>query len=251
MAWCARFIKVVTVQTLIVAAMPLLGCRASKSDPEAEAPPPVQVNVDSFELIQVKHPENFPVVQPTEYVAKLQTTAIGAVVSNGSLSVANVSSDADREKPTDFRSAWIECAVYRSDIAGLKIGATVEIQAKGKPARTFTGHVASISPASGTPLTLAKVRITASASELLPGAFVIATFPAYRKQVHAALPESAILNFRERHWVYVPSGDKAFHRVDVVPGSVLPHDMREIVDGVEPAKSVVQNPRDLLRSLVP
>ena len=202
-------------------------------------------------MIHVAHPENFPVVLATEYVAKLQTTAIGTVVSNGSLSVANVSSDADREKLTDFRSAWIECAVYRSDIAGLKIGATVEIRANGNPVRTFTGHVAAISPSSETPRALAKVRIAASAAELLPGAFVIATFPAYRKQAHAALPQSAILNSRDSHWVYVPSGEKAFRRVDVIPGSVLPHDMREIIDGVEPAESVVQNPRDLLRSLEP
>jgi Barrel-sandwich domain of CusB or HlyD membrane-fusion len=239
------------MQTLMVAAMLLLGCRASKSDPEAEAPPPAQVNLEGFKLIQVEHPENFPVVRATEYVAKLQTTAIGTVVSNRSLSVATVPSGLDRKKPTDSRFAWIECAVYRSDIAGLKVGAAVEVQAQHQAAKTFAGRVAAISPASGTPLTTAKVRITTRAPELLPGAFVIAAFPAYRKQAHAAVPESALLNFRDRHCVYVPSGEKAFRRVDVVTGSVLPRNMREIVDGIQPAESVVQNLRDLLRSLEP
>jgi hypothetical protein len=250
-AWCARFRKLAMMQTLMVAAMPLLACRAGKSDPEAEAPPPAQVHVEGFELIQVERPERFPLVRATEHVSKLQTTAIGTVVSNGSLSLANVSSGANREKPTDFRSAWIECDVYRSDIAGVKAGAAVEIQSKGKTARAFTGRVAAISPASGTPLAIAKVRIATRAPELLPGAFVIAAFPAYRSQIHAAVPESSILNFHDRHWVYVPEGEGAFRRVEVVPGTVLPHDMWEIVDGLQPAESVVQNPRDLLRSLEP
>ena len=243
MAWRTGLVKVATMQMLIVAAMPLLGCRASKSDSEAEAPPPAQVNVEGFEIIRVEHPENFPVVRATAHVVKIQASAIGEVVSNSSLSAANVS--------TDFRSAWIECAVYRSDIASLKVGAEVEIQMKDKAARTFIGHVVVISPASGAPSAIAKVRIAASAAELLPGEFVIAAFPVYRKQVHAALPESTILNFGDRHWVYVASGKKAFRRMGVVPGSLLPHGMEEIVEGVQPAEGVVQNPRELLRSLEP
>jgi len=250
-SWCAGFVKIATARALLVAVLPLLGCQANKSDPEAEAPPPAKVNLEGFERIEVEHPEKFPVVQATEYIAKLQTTAIGKVISNGSLSVANVSSGANREKRRDFRSAWIECAVYRSDIAGLKVGAAVEIQSNDKAARTFTGHVEAISRASGAPPATAKVRVTTRAPELLPGSFVTAAFPAYRKQVHAAVPESAILSFRDRHWVYVPAGEKTFRRVEVIPGSVLPGEMQEIVDGVRPAESVVQNPRELLRNLEP
>lgn len=251
MAWCASFAKVATLQAFIVAMIPLSGCRASKSDPNAEAPPPTQVNVEGFDVIQVDHPESFPVVRATESVSKLQMTAIGKVVSNNSLSVAIVSSGASQERPTDFRSTWIECDVYRSDIAGIKVGSAVEIRPNGKVTKTFTGRIAAISPASGAPLERAKLRIATRTPELIPGAFVIAAFPAYRKQVRAALPESAILNFRDRHWVYVPAGEKAFRRVEVVPGDVLPHDMQEIVDGIQPAESVVQNPRDLLRNLEP
>jgi hypothetical protein len=251
-AWSAQFRKVAMVLVLMVAALVFGGCRASKSDPDAEAPPAAQVNLEGFEVIQVEHPENVPLVLATEYVAKLQTTAIGTVVSNGSLTLANVSSGAGQEsQPADSRSAWIDCAVYRSDIAGLKVGAEVEIQAKGKAAKTFPGRVAAISPSDGAALETAKIRIKTRAPELLPGAFVIAAFPAYRKQLHAAVPESAILHFLDRHWVYVPSGENAFRRVDVVPGNVLPHDMEEIVDGIRPTERVVQNPRELLKSLEP
>lgn len=251
MIWFARFAKVATAQALIVVIMPLSGCRARKNDPEAEAPPPTQVGLEGVGLIQVDHPEYFPLVQATAYVAKVQTTAVGRVVSNDPLSVAHVSSGANRERSTDFGSTWIACDIYRSDIVGVKVRAAVEIRANNKAARTFTGHVAAISFAPGTSDARAKVWISTSAPELLPGAFVIAAFPAYRSQVHAAVPESAVLNYRDRHWVYVPAGENVFRRVEVVSGSVLSHEMKEIVDGIKPAESVVQNPRELLKSSEP
>ena len=55
------------------------------------------------------------------------------------------------------------------------------------------------------------------------------------------VPATAVLSLRDRTWVYVPTGNGRFSRVEVVTGGVLPGNLREIVTGIDPGTEVVAN----------
>ena len=57
-----------------------LGCSNGKSDPQAEAPPPLRVEkVEDRNVFQVDHPERFELAQATEHIALPQLPVTGTV----------------------------------------------------------------------------------------------------------------------------------------------------------------------------
>jgi len=64
------------------------GCSGGKSDPQAEAPPPLRVErVADRNVFQVDHPERFPLAQATEHIATPQLRVTGTVNPDISRSV--------------------------------------------------------------------------------------------------------------------------------------------------------------------
>ena len=74
-----------------------------------------------------------------------------------------------------------------------------------------------------------------------PGMFVTATFHGQTKETRAAVPATAILHLHDRDWVYVPTTDNKFRRVEVTGGDMLPGNMQEILSGIAPGQQVVAN----------
>ena len=54
---------------------------------------------------------------------------------------------------------------------------------------------------------------------------------------------SAVLHMHDRDFVYVPTRDKRFRRVEVIGGDLLPGDvnLQEVRSGLEPGQQVVSN----------
>ena len=70
----------------------LLGCGTAKSDPAAGAPPPAQVEQEQdLNVIQVDHPEQFPVVAATTRTATSQLQVTGVVSADVSRNVPVIS----------------------------------------------------------------------------------------------------------------------------------------------------------------
>ena len=68
------------------------GCSGDKSDPKAEAPPPLRVQrVEDRNLFQVDHPERFQLVQATEHIATPQLRVTGTVTPDISRAVPVIS----------------------------------------------------------------------------------------------------------------------------------------------------------------
>ena len=65
--------------------------------------------------------------------------------------------------------------------------------------------------------------------------FVTATFRGQTKEMHTAVPASAILHMHDRDYVYVPAPDNKFRRVEVVSGDFLPDNMQEVKSGLNRA----------------
>jgi cobalt-zinc-cadmium efflux system membrane fusion protein len=49
------------------------------------------------------------------------------------------------------------------------------------------------------------------------------------------------LHLQDRDWVFVPTGDKKFQRVEITSGITLPGNMQEIISGLKPGMQVVRD----------
>jgi cobalt-zinc-cadmium efflux system membrane fusion protein len=143
---------------------------------------------------------------------------------------------------SDLSYVWILCDVYENDLASVHVGETAEIRLNAYPDKVFTGRISNVLPVLDPTLRTAKVRIEVrNPGVMRVGMFVTATFHGQKKEMHAAVPAAAILHLHDRDWVYVPSGDKKFRRVEITSGGALPNKMQEIVSGVQPGQQVVSN----------
>ena len=143
---------------------------------------------------------------------------------------------------SDLSNVWILCDVYENDLAGVRVGQTAEIRLNAYPDKTFSGRISNVGPVLDPNLRTAKVRVEVRNPGLMRvGMFVTATFHGQKKEMHAAVPATAILHLHDRDWVYVPAGGKKFRRVEVTGGSSLPNNLQEIVSGVQAGQQVVSN----------
>ena len=143
---------------------------------------------------------------------------------------------------SDLSYVWILCDVYENDLAAVRVGETAEIRLNAYPDQTFTGRISNVLPVLDPALRTAKVRIELRNPGLMRvGMFVTATFHGQKKETHTVVPASAILHLHDRNWVYVPSGDKKFRRVEVTVGQTFPNNVQEILAGLQPGQQVVLN----------
>ncbi|MFY9910218.1 MAG: efflux RND transporter periplasmic adaptor subunit [Candidatus Sulfotelmatobacter sp.] len=76
----------------LLTALCFTGCSGGKSDPQAEAPPPLKVErVEDRNVFQVHHPERFQLTQAAEHVATPQLRVTGTVTPDISRAVPVIS----------------------------------------------------------------------------------------------------------------------------------------------------------------
>ena len=81
-----------------------IGCNGDKSNPQAEAPPPLKVEkVEDRNLFQVDHPDRFQLVQAAEHIASPQLKVTGTVNPDISRAVPVISLAAGRVVEIDAR----------------------------------------------------------------------------------------------------------------------------------------------------
>jgi cobalt-zinc-cadmium efflux system membrane fusion protein len=143
---------------------------------------------------------------------------------------------------SDLTYVWILCDVYENDLANVQLGETADIRLNAYPDKNFTGVIGNIGPILDPNIRSAKVRIEVRNPGLMrPGMFVTATFHGPKKEKRAAVPATAILHLHDRDWVYIPTKDKKFRRIEVRGGDMLPGNMQEILSGLVPGDQVVTN----------
>jgi cobalt-zinc-cadmium efflux system membrane fusion protein len=143
---------------------------------------------------------------------------------------------------SDLTYVWILCDVYENDLSNVHLGEKADVRLNAYPDKIFTGVIGNIGPVLDPNIRTAKVRIEVRNPGLMrPGMFVTATFHGKKKEIHAAVPATAILHLHDRDWVYVPEKDKKFRRVEVRGGEMLPGSIQEILSGIAPGQQVVSN----------
>jgi membrane fusion protein, heavy metal efflux system len=145
---------------------------------------------------------------------------------------------------SDLSSVWIICDVYENDLSNVRLGDTAQIILNAYPDRLFKGKVSNIGAILDPSIRTAKVRIEVQNPGIMRlGMFVRATFHGQTKEAHTIVPASAVLRMHDRNFVFVPTPDKKFRRVEVVSGDVLPDNanLQEIKSGLKPGQQVVTN----------
>jgi membrane fusion protein, heavy metal efflux system len=143
---------------------------------------------------------------------------------------------------SDLSYVWVLCDVYENDLPSVRLGEIADIRLNAYPDQVLKGTISNIGAILDPNIRTAKVRMEVRNPGLMrPGMFATATFHGLKKEVHAAVPASAILHLHDRDWVYVPTEDNEFRRLEVVSGETLPNQMQVILSGLQPGQKVVTN----------
>jgi cobalt-zinc-cadmium efflux system membrane fusion protein len=109
----------------LIVALFSTGCSGGKTDPQAEAPPPLKVErVEDRNLFQVDHPERFQLTQAAEHIATPQLKVTGTVNPDISRAVPVISIATGRVVEIDARlgdtvkKGQLLLKVQSADIAG-------------------------------------------------------------------------------------------------------------------------------------
>jgi cobalt-zinc-cadmium efflux system membrane fusion protein len=151
---------------------------------------------------------------------------------------------------SDLSHVWILCDVYENQLPNVRLGETADVTPNAYPDQVIEGRISNIGSVLDPSLRTAKVRIEVrNPGTLRPGMFVTATFHGLKKEMHAAVPASAIVHLHDRDWVYVPAEAGKFRRVEVKSGNMLPNRMQELLSGLQPGQKVVANALELQNTL--
>jgi cobalt-zinc-cadmium efflux system membrane fusion protein len=147
---------------------------------------------------------------------------------------------------SDLTHVWILCDVFENDLAIVHVGEKADVLLNAYPDKTFSGVISNVGPILDPNLRTSKVRIELRNPGMMRvGMFVTATFHGQKRVTSAAVPAAAVLHLHDRDWVYVPTKDNKFRRVEVKGGEMLPGGLQDIVSGIAPGESVVSNALEL------
>jgi membrane fusion protein, heavy metal efflux system len=142
----------------------------------------------------------------------------------------------------DLSRVWVLCDVYEDDLPGVRLGDSADIKLNGYPDQTFHARVINIGRVLDPNTRTAKVRLDLSNPGMIrSGMFVTATFYGHRNEPVATVPVTAILHLHDRDWVFVPAGDRAFRRTEVVGGGLARNGLQIVQKGISPGQEVVNN----------
>jgi len=143
---------------------------------------------------------------------------------------------------SDISHVWIVCDVYENDLAQVNMGEYADIHLNAYPGRLLRGRIGNIAQIMDPALRTAKVRLEVENPGLMRfGMFVTASFHGEGQERHASVPADAILHLHDRDWVYLPTQNGGFRRVEVRSGIMLPGNKQEIVSGIKPGDRLVAN----------
>jgi cobalt-zinc-cadmium efflux system membrane fusion protein len=144
---------------------------------------------------------------------------------------------------SDLSKVWIICDVYENNMAQVHIGEYADIHLVAYPDKVLKARVGNILPIVDPALRTAKVRLELDnpSGIMRIGMFVTATFKGLSAERHASIPAAAVLHLHDREWVYVPTENGNFRRVEVTAGGMLPDGMQEIISGIKPGDKVISN----------
>jgi membrane fusion protein, heavy metal efflux system len=144
---------------------------------------------------------------------------------------------------SDLSYVWVVCDVYENDLAGVRLGDPAQIVLNAYPDRNIPGRVSNIGATMDPTIRTAKVRLEVAnpGGIMRIGMFATATFHGQKKATYTQVPATAIMHLQDRDWVFEPTPDKKFRRVEIRGGDMLPNKMQEVLSGLQLGQQVVTN----------
>lgn len=228
-------------------------------DTEDKAVIDVQTAREHLRLLGVKDPDG-PQVQTVDIYSPATGVIIQQNVTPGApavnplnnspnlLNINNITTSLNLFTIADLSHVWVICDVYENDLAQVHTGQTADIRLNAYPDRLVQGTIGEIDAILDPNIRTAKVRIQVANPGyfMRVGMFATATFHGKKPEMHAAVPEGAILQLHDRSWAYIPNGTNGqFQRIAVETGAKLPNAMVEIVSGLSAGQQVVSNALEL------
>jgi membrane fusion protein, heavy metal efflux system len=162
-------------------------------------------------------------------------------ITDAAAAGVNLSGSATAFTVADLSSVWVICDVYENDLPKVRLGQEAEIKLDAYPDHPLAGRISDIGPVLDPNIRTAKVRIEVRNPGMLRlGMFVTATFLSRNKVEQAVVPSTAILHLHDREWVFVPSGQNQFRRVEVQGGDMLPGGRQVILPVATPGQESIQ-----------
>lgn len=213
------------------------GMLEQAEDTEKDAQADLNAAEQQLETLGVRrdHPSSI-----VNVYAPISGVIVAQNVTNGAAAGVTFSGSSNAFTIADLSVVWILCDVYENDLPKIQRGQSAQIRLNAYPDRVLTGRISDIGPVLDPSIRTAKVRIEVSNPGMLRiGMFVTATLESNTKEVHAVIPATAILHLHDRQWVFVPSGNKQFRRIEINTGSMLDGNRQEIISGINPGQQVV------------
>jgi membrane fusion protein, copper/silver efflux system len=141
----------------------------------------------------------------------------------------------------DLSTVWLLADVFEQDIGGVRPGQAVQVHINAYPERLFSGKIGFIYPTLTTETRTVKVRVELPNREglLKPGLYGSVTLATKEdKDVHLAVPDSAVIDSGTRQVVLVQRGDGRFEPRTVKLG-LQADGYREVLEGLEAGEEVV------------
>jgi cobalt-zinc-cadmium efflux system membrane fusion protein len=143
---------------------------------------------------------------------------------------------------SDLSYVWVVCDVHENDLPSVHMGDSADVSLNAYPDVKITGRVSNIGAVMDPNIRTAKVRIEVKNPGIMRiGMFATVTFRGQRQETHTVVPAAAIMHLHDRDWVFVPTPDKKFRRLEVRGGDTLPNQMQEVLSGLQPGQQVVSN----------
>jgi len=143
---------------------------------------------------------------------------------------------------SDLSYVWILCDVHENELSNIRLGDYADIHLNAYPDQLLKGRIDNIGAVLDPNIRTAKVRLQVQNPGMLRvGMFATATFYGKNAESRAAIPATAILHLHDRDWVFMPTGDGHFQRVEVTAGATLSGNMQEITTGLRPGQQVISN----------
>jgi len=149
----------------------------------------------------------------------------------------------------DLDELWLVGSIFERDLRRARVGQRAEIEVRALPGEMFTGEVAHVGEtlSHGDRTAALRVVLPNPGRRLRPGMFATARLeaPAEGPQV-LAVPAAAVQELDERHFVFVPEGERSF-AVRWVQLGAREGDWVEVRDGLAAGEQVVAGGSLLLR----
>lgn len=173
--------------------------------------------------------------------APISGVIVAQNVTNAAAAGVNFSGSSTAFTIADLSKVWVICDVYENDLHRIQLGQKVMIHPNAFADKVLHGTISDIGPILDPNIRTAKVRIEVENPDRLLklGMFVTATIDSLNKKTLAVIPATAVLHLHDEDWVYVPTGDGRFRRVQVDLGDSISGGRQEILSGIAPGQQMV------------